>query len=291
MKRCDDRVTAVILTHNRRAEVTRTVERVRQLPERPPIIVVDNHSSDGTPEVLRRAFPEVEVIRAATNLGAAARNLGVRDATTPYVALCDDDTWWAPGALGRAADLFAAYPRLAIITGRVLVGPEQREDPACQVMAASPLAGGKGLPGRPILGFLAGASMVRRSAFLAVGGFDPRFFLGGEEALVAVDLVTAGWAIVYVADIVVYHHPSPHRDVRARRQLLLRNALWFAWLRRPLPAALRQTLRSARRAFRDPPLFRGWAQALRGLPWVLKHRRAVPAHVEAALRLLERRGG
>src|SRR5438093_3395665 len=102
----------------------------------------------------KSAFPRHEIIVLSRNLGAAGRNAGVHAVTTPYVAFCDDDTWWAPGSLARAAVLLDAYPRIAVLSARVLVGPDQREDPACAAMAASPLPS-VGLPGRSILGFLA----------------------------------------------------------------------------------------------------------------------------------------
>jgi hypothetical protein len=112
---------------------------------------------------------------------------------TPYVALCDDDTWWDPGDLGRAADLLRTHPRLAIITARVLIGPEERPDPACRIMEQSPLPREPGMPGPVLLGFLAGASVVRHSAFLKAGGFAPHLSIGGEEELLATDLAAAGW--------------------------------------------------------------------------------------------------
>jgi len=287
MTSADARVTVVIPTYNRAVEAERTVRHLLSVPEQPAIVVVDNGSSDGTSQRLAREFSGVKIIPLKANLGAAARNIGMQTAETPYVALCDDDTWWAPGSLGRAADLFAAYPRLAVITGRVLIGSENREDPICQAMATSPLSYPSQLPGPSLLGFLAGASMVRRSAFLAVGGFEPRFFLGGEEAMVAADLAAAGWALAYVNEVVIHHHPSPHRNTRARQWLLYRNALWFAWLRRPFPTAWRQTLDSLRSVQRHPRLLRGLLLALLGLPWVLQHRRVLPAQVEGALRQLE----
>src|SRR5207244_8958946 len=133
-----------------------------QLPEQPEIIVVDNASTDGTLCAVTKQFPQVEVVSAGRNLGAAGRTLGVRRAATPYVALCDDDTWWEPHALRRAADLFDVHPRLAVVTARVLVGPQEREDPICQELAHSPLPCEPDMPGPPLLGFLAGASVVRR---------------------------------------------------------------------------------------------------------------------------------
>jgi peptidoglycan/xylan/chitin deacetylase (PgdA/CDA1 family) len=117
--------------------------------------------------------------------------------------------------LRRAADLLDEQPRLAIICARVLVGPEGREDPICMELARSPFPRRPGMPGPPLLGFLAGASVVRRSAYLEAGGFEPRFFIGGEEELLAADLVARGDWICYVPELVVPHHPSHHRDGRA----------------------------------------------------------------------------
>src|SRR5918911_3792446 len=98
------RVSGVMLTHDRRERTLRGLAELTALPERPPIVVVDNASSDGTPEAVRRAFPSVRVIELVENVGAAARNVGVEAVETPYVAFSDDDSWWAPGALARAAE-------------------------------------------------------------------------------------------------------------------------------------------------------------------------------------------
>ena len=75
--------TVVIATRNRAARLMDTIERLRQLPERPPIIVVDNASQDKTCQVILQRFPEVQLIAARENLGAAARNLGVEASDTP----------------------------------------------------------------------------------------------------------------------------------------------------------------------------------------------------------------
>jgi GT2 family glycosyltransferase len=280
-------VAVVMITHNRRDEVLRSLGNLTRLPERPPIVVVDNGSSDGTAAAVARGFPQVEVIDAGGNRGAAGRNLGLRRVTTPYVALCDDDAWWEPGHLEKAADLFDHHPRLGVATARILVGPEAREADVCAELAASPLPAEAGMPGRPLLGFLAGASVVRRSAFLEVGGFPEHAFIGGEEELVAVDLAARGWWMCYVPELTLYHYPSPRRDVAGRRATQVRNALWFAWLRRPLGSALRRTFRAARAAPWEPAARRGFFAALAGLPWVLWQRRVVPREVERGLRLLE----
>jgi GT2 family glycosyltransferase len=277
----------VIITHNRRQEVLRSLRFLTALPERAPVILVDNGSSDGTAEAVAESFPDVGVLRAGANLGAAGRNLGVRHAGAPYVALCDDDTWWEPGCLRRAADLFDAHPSLAVITARVLVGSEEVEDPICAELAASPLSRMADSPGPVLLGFLAGASVVRRDAFLACGGFSEQLLIGGEEEWLAVDLVAAGYQLCYVSDLIVHHHPSNHRNPAARQRQLIRNALWFAWLRRPLPTALRQTWRTLRTASWNGASVAGVVNALVGLPGRLRQRRVLPAHVERGLCLLD----
>src|SRR5690606_39445258 len=95
----------------------------------------------------------------------------------------DDDSWWDREALSRAADAFDRYPRLGLVAGRVLVGPRHEPDPVSEAMAASPVPGPADLPGRPVLGCLACATVVRRDAFLSVGGFREGVRSGGEGGL------------------------------------------------------------------------------------------------------------
>jgi GT2 family glycosyltransferase len=255
------------------------------LPEQPPIIVVDNASADGSAEAAGR-FPGVSVIRAGQNLGAVGRNIAVARAETPYVAFCDDDTWWAPGALARAADLLDASPGLASVTGRILVEPSGAEDPLTPELRHSPIPAPEWLPGPALLSIMAGASMLRVSAFRAVGGFSPRLWLGGEEELLCLDLAAAGWWMCWSAEVVVHHAASLSRDARQRRILGLRNTLWTAWLRRPLTGALRHTAAVLAAAPKDRATLTAVARALAGLSWVVRERRVVPGRVESGLRLL-----
>src|SRR5581483_3846245 len=175
----------------------------------PPVIVVDNGSSDGTADAVRAAAPDVLLLRLERNMGAPARNVGVRAARTPYVAFSDDDSWWEPGALRVAAETFDRYPRLGLIAARTLVGAEREPDPINEALADSPLPARPGLPGPPVLGFLACASVVRREAFLQARGFDSVVFFVGEERLLAYDLAAAGWDLCHVPDVVAVHQPSP----------------------------------------------------------------------------------
>ncbi|MGW0187685.1 glycosyltransferase family 2 protein, partial [Streptomyces sp. NPDC003362] len=113
----DDRTTVVVITRDRRPELLRTLRTLRDLPERPPVIVTDNGSADGTADAVARDHPEVLLLRPGRNLGAVGRNLAVRRVRTPYVAFCDDDTWWEPGSLRRAADAPTGERSLHLNTG------------------------------------------------------------------------------------------------------------------------------------------------------------------------------
>ena len=279
----EPRVGVVVITWQRRAEALAAVGRLCALPERPPVVLVDNGSTDGTAAAVRARFPDVDVVALPENSGAVGRNVGVARTRTPYVAFCDDDTWWEPGALRRAADVLDAYPGLAVVNARIVVEPGGTDDPIVAELRDSPVPGPEWLPGPAIGSFLAGASVLRREAFLRVGGFSSRLWLGGEEELLATDLLSAGWELCYLEDLVVHHQASTVRDARLRRRIGLRNTLWFTWLRRPLAPALRRTLFLARTVPRDRTSALGAWDALRGLPWLIANRRSRPATVEARL--------
>jgi GT2 family glycosyltransferase len=276
-----------MITFNRRDDALRSLDRLAALPEQPRIVVVDNASSDGTAAAIRQRFgARVELIEAPENLGAAGRNLGVTRVDAPYIAFCDDDVWWDPGMLSQAADLFDAQPRLAVIMGRTLVGPEEADDPIREELEHSPLPREPGMPGPSLLGFMAGLSVFRRSAFLEAGGFDPLVFISGEEEWLAAELAERGWWMCYVPQLTVHHWPGG-RDSHSRRWQGIRNTLWFLWLRRPLSSALRKTLLLARTVPRDHRSLRGFAAAAAGLPRLLPRRRVVPPAVDHGLRLLD----
>jgi GT2 family glycosyltransferase len=283
----DPRTAVVIATRNRAGSLAAALEHLLDLPERPHVLVVDNGSSDDTPALIRTRFPQAALVSLGENRGAAARNIGVERITTPYVAFADDDSWYDAGALSHAADCFDRYPRLGLVAGRVLVGPEELLDPTCEEMATSPL-GREALPGPAVLGFLACGAVVRRAAFLQAGGFAPGFGVGGEEDLLAMDLAAAGWRLAYVPAVVARHHPPPRPDTWERRRVQVRNALWCAWLRHGVAAALGQTIRVVRQAVREPAGRAGVLAAVGGLRQVLRARRPVPNWLDEDLRRLGR---
>jgi glycosyltransferase involved in cell wall biosynthesis len=281
-------IAVVVATRNRRAELVRTLCRLGRLPEQPHVIVVDNGSNDGTADIVRRLFPEVELVALEANVGPAARTIGARRAGCETVAFSDDDSWWHPGSLQRAANLFERHPRLGLVAARVLVGSDARLDATSRAMAQSPLSGDDDLPGVPVLGFIACGAVVRRSAFLAIGGF-PTGGVGGEEKLVALDMASQGWALRYVEEVIAYHHPSPRRNYDARASAEMLNDLTTAWARRPVAVAVRLTA-AAFLQVSHPATRQALRRLLRLAPTLARARRPVPPTVERDMRVLETGG-
>jgi GT2 family glycosyltransferase len=272
-------VTVVVASQNRREDLLATLPR-----HEAPVILVDNASTDGTVEAVHKEHPHVTVLPLDRNHGAHGRTLGVARAGTPFVAFADDDSWWAPGDLVRAVEVMRAHPRLALLNARILVGPEERLDPACAEMAASPLGTARDLPGPSLLGFVACGALVRTEAFEAVGGFDPVVRFPGEEERLALDLAAAGWGLAYVDTVTVHHHPSPRRDAPGRRQAgIWRSRVLTAVMRHPaadVAGVLVRALRSGR------PGREGLLRAVPDLVAALRRRRPLPPEVREAVRLL-----
>src|SRR5687768_14458246 len=85
------RVSVVMITMNRRDQALASLDRLAALPERPPLIVVDHGSGDGTAAAVAERHPRATLLALRGNHGAAGRNIGVAVAGTPFVAFSDDD--------------------------------------------------------------------------------------------------------------------------------------------------------------------------------------------------------
>ena len=280
-----DQLTVVLLTYNCGHRIDRVLDELLAL--RLPVIAVDNASTDGTVAKLSQRHG-VEVVTLSTNIGAAGRNAGLDRAHTPYVIFCDDDGWWERDGLDRAVELFEKYPALAVINAKILVRDEARLDPISAEMADSPLENRSGVPGAVLMSFMAGAVIVRREAYHQVGGYDPAFFLGGEEETLAVKLVRCGWEMRYVPSVVMHHHPSV-ANAPYLRAYGMRNTLWNAWLHRRLRSAIRWTLFTLADTPKNDDWMRGLAMTLGGAGWVLRRRRPISAELDAMLSVLDRR--
>jgi glycosyltransferase involved in cell wall biosynthesis len=287
------RTSFVIATRDRADELEQTLKRLLET-SRSPIVVVDNASRDRTAELVEsmaRSHPDGERLKLVSlrrNRGAAARNHGVAACDTPYAAFCDDDSWWEPAATEIAERLFDAHAGVALLAAQTTVWPSGRRDKFSDELAMSPLGRKPGLPGPSILGFQSCSAIIRTSAFLAVGGFNPLLHIYGEEQLLAFDLAAAGWELCYCAELLACHQPSKIRNTSAaRRARELRNGFLTCCMRRPADRCISALGELLRAAAQDYAYAKAAAEAFVRLPSALTRRRRLPQDVESLVRLLE----
>lgn len=280
-----ERVTVVLLTFNCAHRLSMVLDRLAEVQA--PIIAVDNGSSDGTADVLE-AYGGLTVVRLGVNIGAAGRSVGAELATTPYLAFCDDDGWYEPAGVEVACDMLDNHPVLALVNAKILVGPRDRLDPISAEMAASPVPDRYGLPGTVLMSFMAGAAIIRAEAYWDVGGYDQRFFIGGEEETLAYPLAKAGWQMRYIDGVVMHHWPSL-ANAAGLRAYGMRNTLVNAWLHRPWRSALNWTGFTLADTPKNADYVRGIAMTLRALGWIRAERAAMAGGLDADIAALDAR--
>ena len=169
------------------AEALASVLAQEPLPDE--VIVVDDGSADDSAGIAERAGPLVRVVRQAALGPAAARNRGVREARGEWIAFLDADDRWLAGKQRVQAAAVRAAPDADMVFGHVR-------------QFFSPEWGREGAPRPEVLrGVIPTAAWVRRSAFLATGGFSEEWRTA-EWVEWMVRAERAGMRSVTVPDIV-----------------------------------------------------------------------------------------
>jgi N-acetylglucosaminyl-diphospho-decaprenol L-rhamnosyltransferase len=249
-------VTIVIVTYNNRHFMGPCLGSIRAHAGVPvQVVVVDNASSDGTPELIAAEFPEVELVRNAGNVGfPPACNQGARLARGGHVLFLNPDTELLPGALPACVAELAGDPGVGIVGCR-LSYPDGRIQ----------YAGGRNeyrlahlvgellylhvlLPSHPRFGHhligdwdhtgvrdveaVSGAFLlIRREALAAVGGMPAEIFMGHEDLAICLRVRRAGWRVRYRGDVAIVHvHPEPSPE-RSRRVMVLEGAIKVSLIR------------------------------------------------------------
>lgn len=208
--------------------------------------MVDNSSDEETADVVRTAHGNVRLVRTGENLGIAGRNRGAEIASHDLILMLDDDSYPLPGAVEEFVDMFERIPRLAVVGGLVRDVDEAKEvvlDTQVGTFDWWLRDGRTGPPpdeGFPAFFFPEGACMVRRTAYLDVGGFYEPFFFASTEVDLATRLLAAGWAVRYQPRAAFDHMkvPAGRASVHDVLRLRIRNHLWYLWLRLPLTVAI-----------------------------------------------------
>ncbi len=214
-------ISIVIPTYNNLSLLLECLDSVHKLDyprERLEVIVVDNNSSDRTPEAVATRYPNVRVVQLDTNTGfAPACDRGAQEAEGEYVAFLNNDAVVSPDWLKALLDaLRAGEEGTVCAASRIL----SRDGQDTEFAGASSNLFGAGRPesvsgwpdlpappttGTPILFASGGAMLIHRDTFLEVGGFDPSYFAYFEDVDLGWRLWVLGYRVVYAPNAVVRH--------------------------------------------------------------------------------------
>lgn len=184
------RVTAAVLAYDRREELATTLRLLRDELEYPAgrldIVVVDNASADGTAAMVRRDFPEVELIELPENVGVAGWNAAFARARGEYVLVLDDDCALTGDGLERAVR--AAREQDADLVSFFVASPGEDADFSTEFATG-------------LLSFWGCAALIRTHALERLGGFDPAIFLWAHELDFTMRLLDAGLTHLHLPEV------------------------------------------------------------------------------------------
>ena len=214
-------VSIIILNYNGAdflAECIESVQATRYTPLE--ILVVDNNSTDHSMKVLEK-YPSVIVHRNKQNYGyAEGNNIGVSHSRGKYVVILNNDVTVEPSWLDVPIQKLEQEPRLGLVCCRQLrydkrdtidglyhtIRPDLTFFPfgQNQKLTDDP----RFMKGGYVIGTNGASAIIRRETFVALGGFDSRFFAYQEETDLNIRAFLSGWRCYYTPEAVVYHKGS-----------------------------------------------------------------------------------
>jgi len=240
-----DKLSVLVVSWNGRRHLEACLPAI--LEQRVPgvsveVLVLDNGSTDGTSELLRRSFAGVTRVESTANVGFAAGNNRLAErATGDALVLVNNDTRAEPGWLAALVDAARSAPDdVAAVAGQIVDWPAERLDFGRGIVTfdGHALALDQGRPidrartpaaGEELLFGCGGNLLVRADSFRAAGGFDERFFAYFEDVDLGWRLWAAGERVVACPQAVVRHRlsaTSARLEPFRRGAMFERNALF-----------------------------------------------------------------
>lgn len=219
-------VSVILVNHNGLERTRNAVKSVKKSSPRSEIILVDNNSTDGSVECLRREFPEVKLVPSSENRGfGAGSNRGADVALGEFLFFLNSDTLLTEDTPILLATMMQGNPHVAACGPRLInddntfqlsFGPDlsllnewklrrmhrrlQSSDPSVQAEFESRY------PAAREVDWVTGAAlMIRRDAFQKVGGFDETFFMYFEDADLCRRVRKLGLKVLYSPSTKVVH--------------------------------------------------------------------------------------
>lgn len=212
------------------------------------VIVVDNASTDGSAEAVAAEFAQVKLIRADTNLGfAAANKLAARHAVGEYLLLLNPDTVVLDRALEKLLAFARANMEVGIVGGRTLYADGTLNPTSCwsapslwstcsRALGLAWIFHGSRLFDPEGMGYWQRDSvrevdivtgcllMIRHDLWEQLGGFDPAFFMYGEEFDLCMRAGKLGRKCLINPEATIIHYGSASESVRADKMVRLLKA-------------------------------------------------------------------
>jgi GT2 family glycosyltransferase len=271
------RVSIMITTCNRLEELQRTIQVLRKLDPPPDeILITADGCTDGTAEFVSSTLPRAKFIVNQPGIGSvASRDRMIREARGDLVFALDDDSYPEQAdCIERIVPFFEQRPELAVLHF------PQRTDEYPETLVQKNFG-----PEHLTRSFANSGAVLRRSTYLQLPGFEPRFFHMYEEPDYALQCVAAGYDVLFSPVITIRHYYSGQaRDEIRIHHRHARNELWSTLMRCPFPFGIGIVLWRVFSQFRyackrgwswvlREPLW--WRRALAGIPYCLRKRRAV----------------
>lgn len=221
------RATIIIPTKNRKDDLRRAIISCLNQTVLFEVLVIDDGSTDGTAEMVKREFPTVTLHRDEVSQGPAVqRNRGVRMASGEIVFSIDDDADFPSRHTGEQTLAEFDLPEVGAVSIPLInvnTGP--------QVLQRAPSRDGTFVTDV----FWGGACAVRRDVFLRVGGYREYLRQQLEEDDLAIRILDAGYFTRLGNADPIHHYESPIRDRRYQDILGARNKILFGWHNVPMP--------------------------------------------------------
>ena len=229
-------VTVNILSFNRREELRNTLTKVyEQDYKNIEVIVVDNASSDGSAEMVKKEFPEVQLIQLEKNIGIAGWNEGFKVAKGEYVLVLDDDSYPVNTTIGKGVTKLGLKKNVAIVACRIVTNTQAKLTEELE----------NSLRENIVTSFTGCGAIIRKSVIEKIGGFEKELFIYFHEVEFSMRVIDEGWDILFHPDAVVIHNLAPlnrrlDNNLIDNRKIFydVRNLLLIIYLHFPLSKSI-----------------------------------------------------
>lgn len=241
-------LSVIVLSYNTQSLLQQCLESVFREGGEIEVIVVDNASTDDSPQMVRKEFPEAILICNEKNLGfAAGNNVGITKAKGKYLLFLNSDTKVLPGAFKKTVEFMGKNPKIGAFSPKVLLA-SGGIDPDCHRGFPTPWASityflgletlfhkskifGQyhkfylGLDKDHEIDAGVGAYMVvRREVIAKVGVWDENYFFYGEDLDFFYRIKQAGFKVMYLAEPLVVHYKGASSGLRRESKDFAKNS-------------------------------------------------------------------